>query len=186
MWRGHDGWTDINIQQWQHKLGNLAALPNNINAAIRNERFAKKKEAFTDNVTEEYIVRATAQDVHRQRSWTPAIVEERHQRLVAKLRTRWGAVVAAAAGAPQPPAPPAGEQPAHAGSRHHRPTLLPPPLPTHTLPPCATHCLNTPPCLHPMPNILHWGMAVPNYIHALPLGPSGPSRTFWQEAQGTL
>ena len=72
---------------WTHRLGNLALLTRKKNSAASNYEFPKKKDAyFTKNGVSPFVL--TTQ-VLGHSEWTPAIVEQRQQKLLDKLTQHW-------------------------------------------------------------------------------------------------
>ena len=72
-----------------HCLGNLALLSRNKNSSAKNYEFDKKKEAYFHPVSGHTAFVLTNQ-VLSENTWTPDLIRERQQQLVAKLINVWG------------------------------------------------------------------------------------------------
>lgn len=75
-------------REWTHKLGNLLLLNRQRNSAAQNYDFAKKKtKYFTDSQGSSPFSITTP--VVGMAEWTPAVVEERHHKLLDQLAKEW-------------------------------------------------------------------------------------------------
>jgi len=73
--------------QWVHKLGNLALLTRKKNSAASNYEFDKKKQSyFAQGGVSPFVLTTQVLD---KNEWTPAIVAERQQQLLAILEGHW-------------------------------------------------------------------------------------------------
>jgi len=69
-------------EHWVHRLGNLCLLPKDLNEDLRTSRWSKKQSAYA-NLEGRH---RSAADVGEFRTWTPADVAGRHERVVAMAR----------------------------------------------------------------------------------------------------
>ena len=77
---------------WTHRLANLVPLHTRKNSAASNFPFAKKKdEYFRGKDTASPFV--LTQEVRAETEWTPALLAERQERLVGKLKQYWALTV---------------------------------------------------------------------------------------------
>ena len=74
--------------QWTHRLGNLVLLNRAKNSEAQNYDFAKKKANYFTSASGSAVFALTTQ-VLTHDQWTPAVVEARHENLLAVLHTEW-------------------------------------------------------------------------------------------------
>jgi hypothetical protein len=72
---------------WTHRLGNLALLTRKKNSAASNYDFSTKKTAYFARGGVSPFVLTT--QVLGKTEWTPAIVKDRHDELLARLESEW-------------------------------------------------------------------------------------------------
>lgn len=83
------GWTNQLQATWLHRLGNLAMLNDSDNSSLGNVSF-KRKIAKIDKFN--HAPSWTISDLlthHREGVWNMKAVEQRHERLLALLCSRW-------------------------------------------------------------------------------------------------
>jgi hypothetical protein len=73
-------------EHWVHRLGNLCLLPKDLNEDLRTSRWSKKQTAYLDLEGRH----RSAADVGKSRTWTPADVARRHERVVTMAREALG------------------------------------------------------------------------------------------------
>jgi len=73
-------------EHWVHRLGNLCLLPKDLNEDLRTSRWNKKQSAYL-NLEGRH---RSAADVVKSRTWTPADVARRHERVVTMAREALG------------------------------------------------------------------------------------------------
>ena len=74
-------------ERWLHRIGNLALLTRSKNSAARNFEFDKKKEAcFKKGGISPFVL--TMQVIDKP-TWTPAVVEKRHDQLINLMCKHW-------------------------------------------------------------------------------------------------
>lgn len=74
--------------RWTHRLGNLVLLNRAKNSEAQNYDFAKKKANYFTGVNGSAVFALTTQ-VLTHDAWTPAVLEARHESLLAVLHTEW-------------------------------------------------------------------------------------------------
>ena len=73
--------------RWVHRLGNLALLTRKKNSAASNYEFDKKKQSyFTQGGVSPFVLTTQVLD---KNEWTPAIVAEQQNQLLALLEKHW-------------------------------------------------------------------------------------------------
>lgn len=80
--------TDDERLQWTHRLGNLVLLNRAKNSEAQNYDFAKKKANYFTSANGSAVFALTTQ-VLTHDVWTPAVVEARHDNLLAVLHKEW-------------------------------------------------------------------------------------------------
>lgn len=80
--------TDDQRLQWTHRLGNLVLLNRAKNSEAQNYDFAKKKANYFTGANGSAVFALTTQ-VLTQDEWTPAVIEARHENLLAVLHKEW-------------------------------------------------------------------------------------------------
>ena len=86
QWR--QDFTDEEAERWVHRLGNLLLLNRRKNSQAQNYDFDKKKSMYFTSTKGVAMFALTTQVINTD-SWTPAIVGERHERLVGLLADAW-------------------------------------------------------------------------------------------------
>jgi hypothetical protein len=86
------GWTqwfsDQEREQWIHRLANLLLLPRRRNSAAQNFDFDRKKQQYFSDRDGTSPFAITTQ-VLTKTEWTPAVLEDRQQRLIRQLTDVW-------------------------------------------------------------------------------------------------
>jgi hypothetical protein len=80
--------TDEQRLEWTHRLGNLVLLNRAKNSEAQNYDFAKKKASYFTSANGTAVFALTTQ-VLTHDEWTPAVVEARHENLLAVLHKEW-------------------------------------------------------------------------------------------------
>lgn len=80
--------TDDERLQWTHRLGNLVLLNRAKNSEAQNYDFAKKKANYFTSANGSAVFALTTQ-VLTHDVWTPAVIEARHESLLAVLHKEW-------------------------------------------------------------------------------------------------
>lgn len=80
--------TDDQRLRWTHRLGNLVLLNRAKNSEAQNYDFAKKKANYFSGANGSAVFALTTQ-VLALDDWTPAVIEARHENLLAVLHKEW-------------------------------------------------------------------------------------------------
>jgi hypothetical protein len=87
-WINQNGWTNVCVVEWLHKIGNLAFLPFVVNAAVSNLPYAQKIAAINNNPLNVFAYGLNIGCANNNQippQWTPAIVERRHNFILARV-----------------------------------------------------------------------------------------------------
>lgn len=88
--RWQEWFPDTQVREgWVHRLGNLVLLTRRKNSEASNLDFEEKKVKYFHSPKTKTAALALTVEVLREGSWTPEVLEQRHQRLVATLATAW-------------------------------------------------------------------------------------------------
>lgn len=81
-------WTSEEHEQWLHKLANLVLLTGPANSAARHYNFDRKKHEYFASKNGTCSFALTTQVINESK-WTPAVVEQRQEKLLAILKDQW-------------------------------------------------------------------------------------------------
>lgn len=83
--------SDEEREHWTHRLGNLLLLNHRKNSQANNYDFASKKQKYFSTSTGSAVFALTTQVIEHD-SWTPHVIQTRHEALTDLLGKEWGLI----------------------------------------------------------------------------------------------